>query len=355
MGVEDGVPLRHPADRVDELAGVGDPILEQVADGPAWSASSSRAYSCSTYWDSSRIGRPGRSRRAASAAWSPSSVCDGGSRMSTTATSGSVGEQRLEQVRTVVDGRDHVETVLPEQLRQAVPEEEEVFGDDNAHGISMRTVVGPPGGLCTAMVPSNAASRRLIPRRPVPAAGSAPPSAVVDDLDQQPAVDVPQVDHDPGGPGVLDRVGQNLVDGEVGRRLHRAAAAAPESPPSPSRPPPVPAPGRVRRRAGPGPRAPAGGCPGPGRAAHPAPPSTTPGPARAAHGPLRDRRRVAVRRRPGSCPSPPAGPAPRRAGRARCGATRRPVSSSVRMSVSCSTRRARSARRVASNDRVSRP
>jgi hypothetical protein len=35
-------------------------------------AGSSRAYSCSTYWDSTRIGRPGTSPRACSAARSPS-------------------------------------------------------------------------------------------------------------------------------------------------------------------------------------------------------------------------------------------------------------------------------------------
>ena len=58
---------------------------------------------------------------------------------------------------------------------QAVPQEEEVFGNDNAHGISMVTAVGPPGGLLMARMPSNGASRRSIPRSPLPRAGSAPP------------------------------------------------------------------------------------------------------------------------------------------------------------------------------------
>ena len=55
---------------------------------PAPSVSNSRAYNCSTCWDSTRIGRPGSSARAATAAFRPSSVNVGGSRTSTTATSG---------------------------------------------------------------------------------------------------------------------------------------------------------------------------------------------------------------------------------------------------------------------------
>ena len=39
----------------------------------------------------------------------------------------------------------------------------------------MVTAVGPPGGLLMARTPSNGASRRSIPRSPLPRAGSAPP------------------------------------------------------------------------------------------------------------------------------------------------------------------------------------
>jgi hypothetical protein len=61
---------------------------------------------------------------------------------------------------------------------QAVPQEKEVFGNDNAHGISMVTAVGPPGGLLIASTPSKTASRRSMPRSPLPRDGSfgaAPP------------------------------------------------------------------------------------------------------------------------------------------------------------------------------------
>src|SRR5207245_233529 len=83
--------------------------------------------------------------------------------------------QRLDQLRTGRHGRDHVEAVRGQQVRQAAPEKGEVFGEDNAHGTSSVTVVGPPGGLVRTMSPSNVARRPPTPRNPVPLAGSAPP------------------------------------------------------------------------------------------------------------------------------------------------------------------------------------
>ena len=63
-----------------------------------------------------------------------------------------------------------------------------VLGEDKAHGTSSVTSVGPPGGLDTLIVPSNAASRRITPRMPVPAAGIGAAAAVVaDDHAEQPA------------------------------------------------------------------------------------------------------------------------------------------------------------------------
>lgn len=51
----------------------------------------------------------------------------------------------------------------------------EVFAEDNAHGTSMVTTVGPPGGLSTDIDPSNAARRRSIPCSPPAREGAAPP------------------------------------------------------------------------------------------------------------------------------------------------------------------------------------
>src|SRR5512135_1547648 len=52
-----------------------------------------------------------------------------------------------EQVGPVVHGRRDLETVGLEHPGEAVPQQEKVFGDDNTHGISMVTAVGPPDGL----------------------------------------------------------------------------------------------------------------------------------------------------------------------------------------------------------------
>src|SRR3954451_24084055 len=82
----------------------------------------------------------------------------------------------MQERRSVVHRLDDLEVVRLEQADQAVPEEGEVFGEDDTHGSTITTSVGPPGGLSTASVPSNADSRRSMPRRPVPRPGSAPPT-----------------------------------------------------------------------------------------------------------------------------------------------------------------------------------
>src|SRR5205814_7941267 len=89
---------------------------------------------------------------------------------------GPVGEQGPEQVRAGADGLGYLEAVRLQQPDQAVPQQEEVFSNNNAHGTSMTTMVGPPGGLFTARMPSNVPSRRSTPPSPLPFAGSAPPT-----------------------------------------------------------------------------------------------------------------------------------------------------------------------------------
>lgn len=79
------------------------------------------------------------------------------------------------EVGAVVDGGDDGEVVCLEEADQSVSEEGKVFGDDNAHGISRVTMVGPPGGLVMFIVPSKASRRRRMPARPLPGAGVAPP------------------------------------------------------------------------------------------------------------------------------------------------------------------------------------
>ena len=79
------------------------------------------------------------------------------------------------QVGSVVDGGHDGEFVGFEESDQSVAEEGKVFGDDNAHGISRVTMVGPPVGLVMFIVPSKASRRRAMPESPLSGVGLAPP------------------------------------------------------------------------------------------------------------------------------------------------------------------------------------
>ena len=108
-----------------------------------------------------------------------------------------------------------------EQPGEPLPQEEKIFGDDNAHGTSMTTMVGPPGGLLTARMPSNVPSLALQPEQAGSALRISAASPVVGDLDPQQAAGVLHPDLHVSRAGVLDRVGERLGDGEVAGRLDR--------------------------------------------------------------------------------------------------------------------------------------
>ena len=72
-------------------------------------------------------------------------------------------------------GRDDLEPAVGERPGQPGLEQDGVLGDHDPHGSSTVMVVGPPGGLSTAKVPSTAAARWANPRSPEPpAAGPRP-------------------------------------------------------------------------------------------------------------------------------------------------------------------------------------
>ena len=99
----------------------------------------------------------------------------GGRRTSTTATSGRSSTSRVGELRAVLQRGDDLEAVGVEHAREPVAQQAEVLGDYDAHGSSAVTTVPEPTGLDTVNTPSKGASRRINPRRPEPAAGSAPP------------------------------------------------------------------------------------------------------------------------------------------------------------------------------------
>src|SRR5262245_43013047 len=83
--------------------------------------------------------------------------------------------QRGQQFRPTRRGGGDLEPLRLEQEHKTLPQQCEVFGEDNAHGSSIVTTVGPPDGLSSVSEPSNVPRRRVKPARPVPRSGSAPP------------------------------------------------------------------------------------------------------------------------------------------------------------------------------------
>ena len=84
-----------------------------------------------------------------------------------------------------------LEVVRLEQPDQPVSQQEEIFGDDNAHGTSMTTMVGPPARAAHREYAVECSQPPLHPAQPGAAAGSAPPMPEVGDRDPQQAVRMP--------------------------------------------------------------------------------------------------------------------------------------------------------------------
>ena len=175
LGVEDRAAGGDAAYAVDELGDVGDPVLEQVADRALAAGEQLAGVEVldvlrEHHHREAGSGRAGRDRGPQALVGvrrRQAYVDHGGLGVGVLAARGEVGG--------VVDRGQDREAVRLEQLDQAGPEEGVVFGEDKSHGTSRVTTVGPPAGLDTLIVPSNAASRRMTPRMPVPVSGSAPP------------------------------------------------------------------------------------------------------------------------------------------------------------------------------------
>ena len=110
-------------------------------------------------------------------------------RTSTTARSGWLRVDRVDAALAVADGRDHLLARVDQQAGEPGPQQHGVLGDHDPHGISTSSVVGPPGGLITCIVPPTAATRSRRPRSPVPRRLVGTTAAVVADLDDQPVAD----------------------------------------------------------------------------------------------------------------------------------------------------------------------
>ena len=187
LGVEHGAAVEHLAHAVDELPHVGDPVLEQVADRALAAGQQLAGVELLDVLreHQHREARPARAHRDRGA-----QPLVGERRRHPHVEDGAVhvgvGQRDVELDR-VVDRVDDLEARALEQLDQAGAEEGVVLGEDEArtHGTSRVTIVGPPSGLDTAIVPSKAASRRITPRMPVPGVGVGAAAAVVADHDPE--------------------------------------------------------------------------------------------------------------------------------------------------------------------------
>lgn len=174
-GVHGGAAGGDAADGFDELADVEDAVLEEVADSAFGVGEEFAGVELFDVLGEDEDGESG-DLGAGSDGCLEAFVGEGGGESDV--DDGDVGfvfGEGCVEVGSVVDCGDDGEVVCFEESDQSVAEEGKVFGDDNAHGISRVTMVGPPGGLVMFIVPSKASRRRLMPARPLPGAGSAPP------------------------------------------------------------------------------------------------------------------------------------------------------------------------------------
>src|SRR6516225_3475381 len=182
LGVHGCAPVGDPLDRVGELSAVEHPVFQQVPDG------ASAVGQQLTGVELLDVLGQHQDRQAGHLVARPQRGAQplvGERRRQPDVHHRHVGRARAdggEEVRAVVDGGGDLEAVGLQQPDQAVAEQEQVLGYDNAHGTSIVTSVGPPAGLDTTSTPSKAASLRPTPASPVPRDGSAPPSPSSDTL-----------------------------------------------------------------------------------------------------------------------------------------------------------------------------
>src|SRR4051794_5729103 len=175
LGVHRRAALRHAPDGVDELAHVGDAVLEQVADAAAAireQLGRERPLDVLRQDEPRQAGHPrARLQRGADALVGErrrqADVDD--------AHVGLVAHHGADEPGPVLDRGDDLEAALRQQAGEPVAQQREALGDHDPHGSSACRRVGPPGGLASRIAPSSASMRLRRPVRPLPD-GSAPPT-----------------------------------------------------------------------------------------------------------------------------------------------------------------------------------
>src|SRR5215213_10827873 len=176
LGVDGRAALADPADGGQELADIGDPVLEQVADPPGAAGEQVAGVALLDVLGEDQDGRPGGP--LADLQGGPQALVGvgGGHADVDHGQVGTVGVNGRDQAGAVADLGHDLDPAVGQQPGQALAQQDGVLGDHDPHGSSARITVGPPGGLVTVSWPSTAATRSARPRRPLPRAGSAPPA-----------------------------------------------------------------------------------------------------------------------------------------------------------------------------------
>src|ERR1019366_6892028 len=164
-----------PAQRIDEVADVGHPVLEQIAH-PARTIGQQLG-------GVSLLDVLGEHQHAHRGPLLPHhqrgpEALVGEGRRHAHVDHHDVGALRIhgaEKALRAAWGGDHVVARVDEQPGESLTEEDRVLGDHDAHGSSTWMTVGPPGGLSMRRWPSTPATRSASPERPPPV-GSAPPT-----------------------------------------------------------------------------------------------------------------------------------------------------------------------------------
>ena len=146
FGVERRAAGRHPHQGFDEVAHVGHPILEQIADpGRIVGQQLGRVTGLDVLGEQQDARALVVSAQLDGGA-QPSSVKVGGMRMSMTATSGRSCSMDRRRASAFTDGTGDAESPIDQQLDQSVPQDDRVLGDDDpkrcAHSDVQREVHG---------------------------------------------------------------------------------------------------------------------------------------------------------------------------------------------------------------------
>ena len=223
--VERRAALPHTPDRGGELAHVGDPVLEQVAD--ALGALGEQLHRVRRLDVLGEDEHADLRIRLADLLRGPEAFVRV-RRWHADVDDDDVRRVAAHLQHQVIGGAglpDDLEALVLEQPRDALAQKDGILGEDYPHGISTRMRVPWPRGLSTCRRPSRASTRSTRPRSPEPLVGIGAAHPVVRDLDDCMSVHGGDANGDRGCLGVLGHVRERFGDDVVRGRLDRLGQA----------------------------------------------------------------------------------------------------------------------------------